>query len=531
MSMALLAKLIAFGFGVIAFLIILINVLKGVLRGLKKTIATLVAVAMAAIVSAILTVILCSPSSALITALVSSLGDLIGGDLGEIMAIEELTTTFSYYTAMLIGPFFFLACYFLLNIIFAIIAAIIFKHLPILKNVNKVADRLGGLGLGLACGYIVAVIVLMPTVGTMSIVTSLPYDDLMNSGEVENEAEESEVEKYEMDKDDYYEDYYDDYYEGDPYAEEDEEIDEEMIDFMDDMNKYINVFMKSGCGPVYNAFASAKFNGERVYLKNDFNVIIALTEDISDAGNNIESPKLGDEHIDLFRSIVDNIEASSLLKNTVAGILSTACENWNSGEEFMGISKINAGDVMNPVTNELLNTLATTTYETVEGDLESMVDVFEILVHSGILDETEYDRMLIMLGEEDGVLDQLTVALHGNKRMDRVADEVAMISTRAMASHLNINTEEYDVLMNDIAASMNKYGAMAEAEKRTYVESDLKAAFDDYGVTVEGKAFDDIVDDIMEEFDGRTDVTNDEVSDYFQKHVIEEAEENGKDAA
>ena len=526
--MALLAKLIAFGFGFIAFLIILINVLKGVFRGLKKTIATLVAVALAVTGSAILTVILCSPSSALIGFFVSMTGDLIGGELGELMAIEELTTTFSYYTAMLVGPFFFLGCYLVLNLIFAIVAAIVFKHIPILKNVNKVANRLGGAGLGLACGYIVSVIVLMPAIGTMSIVTSLPYEDMMGSSEVENVDEESEAERYEMENDDYY----DDYYEDDRYYEEEtDDTDEEMIEFMDDMNNYINIFMKSGCGPVYNAFASAKFNGERVYLKNDFNVLLALTEDISDAGNKLDGSKLGDDHIDLFQGIVDHIEESALLKNTAAGIMSTSCEKWNAGEEFMGIAKIDAGNLMNPVTDELINVLSTTSYETVESDLQSMVDVFDVLVHSGILDDMEYDQMLIKLGEEGGVLDQLTEVLHGNKRMNGVADEVSMISTRAMASHLNIDTEEYDVLMNDIATSMNKYGNMAEEEKRTYVEADLKAAFDDYGVTVEGKAFDNIVDDIMVEFDGRTDITDDEISDYFQKHVIEEVEENGKDAA
>lgn len=518
--MALIAKLIAFAFGFVAVLIIVINVLKGLIRGLKKTIGSLIAVALAIIVSIILTVTLCNPSSALVTSLVSVLGDLIGGELGEIVAIEELSTTFSYYAAMLIGPFFFTVCYCLLAIIFSIVMAIVIKRIPILKNVNKesnkVAHRLGGAGVGLVCGYIVAVIILMPAIGTLNLVTSLPFDELMSSEE--SEPEEDNIVDYEMDEDDYYD--------GDEYVdEEDDDADEEMIEFMEDTNEYLDIFMKAGCGPVYNSFASAKFDGERVYLKDDLGVIMELVQLISDTSDKLEGSKLGDDHIDLVKNVVEHVEASPLLKNTVAGVFSTACKRWNEGEEFMGIVKIDSGSLMNPVTDELIAVLATTTYDTVDEDLDVMVEVFEVLVHSGILEDMGYDEMLVLLGKEGGVLDQLEEVLHHNKRMDNLADEVSMISVRAMSSHLNVDTEEYNVLMNDISTSLNKYGYMETEEKRANIENDLNEAFDKYGVTVEGQAFDDIVDDIMAEFDGRTDITDEEISRYFQNHVIEEIEE------
>lgn len=513
--MALLAKLLAFGLGFVAVLIIVINILKGLIRGLKKTIGSLIAVVLAIVVSIILTVILCSPSSAMVSALVGVLGNLVGGELGELMGIGELTTTFSYYAAMLIGPFFFTVCYCLLAIIFSIVMAIVVKRIPLLNNLPKVAHRLGGVGVGLVCGYIVSVIVLMPVVGTLSVVTSLPYDDMMNSEEADGDEEEPIDVEYDTEYGEYVED-----------EENEDDMDEEMLDFIKDTNKYLNVFMNAGCGPVYNSFASAKFDGERIHLKDDLEVIMELVQIIADAGNTLDDSKLGDDHIDLIKDLVDHVEASPLLKNTVAGVFSTACSNWNDGEEFMGIGKVNTGSLMSPVTDELIDVLSTSSYDSIESDLDSMVEVFEVLVHSGILDKVEYDDMLVMLGEEGGVLDQLAVVLHKNSRMDGVADEVSMLSTRAMASHLNIDSEEYGVLMSDIATSLNKYGNMNEEDKRANVEQDLKAAFDDYGVKVEGQAFDDIVDDVMDEFDGRTDVTDDEISDYFQKHVIEEIEEN-----
>lgn len=528
MDKALLAALIAFALGFVAFVIVLINVLKGVSRGLTKTVGSLVAVVLSAVTSLILTMVLCSPTSGAVNWLLSTVMEGADGSLSELMGIEELSTTFAYYFAMIVSPFFFTVCFCFCSIIFAIIVAILLKFVPVFKSLRakervledgekkaklKPRFRLAGAGVGLVCGYLVSVMVLTPIVGTLSTVTSIPYDEIMGSEEAEENDEETE---YYVDEEE------DDYYEDNGVDE-----DEEMIEFFETANGYVNIFMNAGCGPIYNLLASADFNGERIYLNKDLGVFIELFMVLDDAGNTLDGSKLNQSHVDAIRSLVEHVEASPLLQNTVAGVFSTACTNWNEGNSFMGMEKINTGDLVSPVSNELINVLSTTTYETVESDLDTMVDVFESLVNSHILDEKEYDKMLIMLGEEGGLLDQLEEVLHNNSRMDKVAEEVSMLSVRAMASHLNVDTEEYNVLVSDIATSLNKYGNMNEEDKRSNVEADLKTAFDDYGVKVEGQAFDDIVDDVMEEFDGRTDVTDAEISDYFQKHVVEELEENG----
>ena len=103
-----------------------------------------------------------------------------------------------------------------------------------------------------------------------------------------------------------------------------------------------------------------------------------------------------------------------------------------------------------------------------------------------------------------------------------VAKEVSMLSVRALSSHLNMDSEEYNVLVSDIASSLNAHSSLSADEKRELVKADLSDAFVDYGVEVEGTALDNIVDDVIAEFDGRDDVSEDEVSKYLAQHVIEE---------
>ena len=514
----MILQIVALALGGVALLITIINVIKGLIRGFKKTLGSLVAVVLAIIVAAILTLTLCSPSSYIVTHGVELVGDMIGGSIGEMMAIDSLETTVDYYVSMLLSPFFFTICYCVLAIIFSIVMAIVVKRIPILKNVKPVANRLGGAGIGLVCGYIVSVIILMPIIGTLDLVTSLPYDDILI-------VEEDEY----YDEDEYYEDdeYYDDY---EDYEDEDEDEDtEEFIDAMETADEYVDIFMNCGCGPLYNALSSARFEGEKVSIKDDISVIIEFVEILEDAGESIEDDELNHDHVDMLNDVVDHLDASPLLKNTIAGVFSASCEAWENGEEFLGLAKMDVGELMTPVSDELISVLAKSTHKTITKDLHTMVDVFEVLIDSGILEEMGYDDMLVMLGEEGGVLDQLVEVVHENKRMDSVADEIAMLSVRAMASHLDVDTEEYQVLMNDVAGTLNSYAYMSREVKYDYVKADLQDAFDEYGVTVEGAALEDIVNDILDEFEGRDDITDTDVANYFTHHAIEEYEEETED--
>jgi hypothetical protein len=277
--------------------------------------------------------------------------------------------------------------------------------------------------------------------------------------------------------------------------------------------------MNLGCGPLYNAFASANFEGERVYLKDDVITLMELINAITEVESSSDD-KIGHDHIDMLRNVTEYVDRSALLRNTVAGIFSTASEYWSKGESFLGIENLDGGELMNPVVDELLATLSTSTSSTITADLNSMIGAFEVMVDSGILEDMEYAQMLKELGKENGVLDQMVVVLNQNSRMNKVSVEVSQLSTRALASHLKGG--EYGALMTDLAASLNSHSGMSAEEKRELVKADMAEAFAKSNVDIEGAALDNVVDGFIAEFDGVSYVTDDQITDYFANNVIAE---------
>lgn len=450
--------------GGIVLLITLINVVKALIRGFKKSLGSLVAIVLSAIVSAIVTLIACNPSSGLVAlAEEAVIAHIPAEGMGEIFAIEELGVTLAYYISMLIGPFFFLACYIVLSLIFSIVMAIVVKFIPLFNKPNKVLHRLGGAGVGLVCGLLVCLLTLSPLVGTLGVVNGV----MVFTGETDDLGE------------------------------------------MD-----LTVFEKTGFLLAYDAFASASFEGERVYLRSEMNALMGIVDVLGSMGGDIGS--MGEEQISSLRTFVSTLDSSALIKNTLAGVFSTAAEKWTEGESFLGISSFDAGELLTPVIDEMLHVFKTTDKDHIVGDLNTMVDIFDVVIKSGMANDTDYQTMLNKLG--DGVVADLLVAANKNYRMTTVADEITKLSVKALASTLGVpanHDERYNTLMDDVADILNDTYGMNTEERFVAVKDELDKDFDHYGVQIEGLALDHAVEGIINDLGSAPEVNGDDVKEFF----------------
>ena len=179
---------VAYGLLAITALFVIVNLLKGLIRGLKKTIGSLVAIVLSAIIAAIITAFVCTPTSTLMMTLIDFINANVDmGEFGALFSVEEIGEVALYYITMIIAPFFFMAVYAVLSVIMAIVVSIVIKFIPPLGKQRGVAHRLGGLGVGVACGIVASLIIMMPIVGALDLAVS--------AGEVlleEQEAEEAQ---------------------------------------------------------------------------------------------------------------------------------------------------------------------------------------------------------------------------------------------------------------------------------------------------------------------------------------------------
>ena len=462
---------------------VLFNVIKALIRGLKKSVGTLIAIILSAVIAAILTGVLCKPTSTMMVELVNLLqGILPEGEIRDLIAMDEIGTAVSHYAVMLIAPFFFTIAYCLISIVVSIIVAILVKVIPPYKKPGVVANRLGGAGVGLVCGVLVALILLMPIVGTINTVSSLDTSAVL--------------------------------------ASENGETDE-VAALLDEAaaSPLLDVFLNVGCGTVYDHFASTDFEGEKVYLKNDLSAVIAMVGDLQKLGGDMAA--YSDEQVEAIHHIVANLDSSPLLKNTVAGVLSTASEKWLAGETFLGLDKFSAGELFDPVIDEMLRVMTTSDKNNVGADLSTMADIFGVIIDSGILaDGSDYQVMLTKLGKE-GVVADLIVAINKNQRMAPLADEITNLSVRALATTIGIPKdadERYSMLMTDLAGLVSD---SASAENRSEaINSNLSTVLDNYGVEISGEAATNVADSIVTDLGGLEKVEPADVEEFFIVYAI-----------
>ncbi len=473
-------------------LIVGINVVKGLLRGLKKTVGTLISIILAAVAAGIITFIVCKPESSAVMVLLDLVKNLLpDGAIKDIFTVDALGDALCYYASMLVAPFFFFGAYSLLSLVFGIVIGILVRIVPPYKKPGLLVNRLGGVGVGVVCGLIVSVIVLMPFVGTLDMVSDLtaPADETEAGDIVVTEAESG----------------------GD--TAEKGLIPAEVTDLLGDISESpaVDIFVNVGCGPLYNLFASAEFEGEKVYLKDDIAVIFSIVDDVTCLSGDMSA--YDQTQLDALDRILLNLDRSTLLKNAVAGILSTASQRWLAGETFIGNEKFDAGELLNPVVDQLLEIMQTSTKDNITADLGTMKDVFEIFVEHDLLKNgTDYEAMLNKLSSE-GIVSALVLSVTSNERMSPLADSITQLSIRALASAIGIpkNADEvYNELMNELATVLS-----GDTSDRDTIKAGVSEALENYGLNVEGEAIDNITDSMIADLGDQKDLTASDVSEFF----------------
>ena len=482
----------------ITLLIVLVNLIKGLIRGLKKTIGSLVAIILSAIIAAIVTAVICNPQAPLIAEIIGYIKNRLSEvAIQEIFGIKELTESLSYYVAMIVAPFVFMALYIALSIIVAIIVGIVVKYIPPRKKPRAVIHRLGGLGVGVVCGLLVSALLLMPIVGVLDIVISVGNSDSL-----------------------VFEDSGDDL--GQLFKEVSREASEDDI----------FALYSGGTGWMFDSMASAQYkNGEKVLLRDEVDVIVAVLANIGSVSGDVS--KLDSEQNAALAKAIDDIDDSPLLRNALAGVISNMASKWVAGEQFVGIERIDAGELLNPIINKVLEVLATSTDENVTNDLKTLVDILGVMAERKLLENADsVEGILEVLSSENGetsAIEELILVANENPRMTGLADEITRLSIRAIASTLGIPTDKeasYNTLMSDVAAVLKN--STTAPDREAYVNEKLINTFDEHGVQIGEDAASNITSALLADLGGSHKIEKTAVKEFFMMYAIASGDINNE---
>ena len=234
------------------------------------------------------------------------------------------------------------------------------------------------------------------------------------------------------------------------------------------------VLSAAGGDLIFDAVSVSTLNGHTVSLRREVKSCMDIGNDFMDAIKAIRNPKgLTDEKKQSIRSLGDSLNESEITRLLAADFLNGAAAAWLENDRYLGIPRPEFGEVLDPVLDGALQVCLVSTPDCAGRDITTFLNIYLIAVESGLTNDPDKDQLLAAL-DEGGVLDLIYAELRKNPCMAHLSDELGNTALRIMASAIDwadFSTEIYDDLMGSLAESMNLVNGMGDVTFEQKVET------------------------------------------------------------
>ncbi len=303
-------------------------------------------------------------------------------------------------------------------------------------------DRALGALTGALCGFLVALLMLAPVLGTFNMLSG--FLDMAE----DNKFNWKSIKVSERDIDEFR-----------PYVD-------------DAAAATLNA---AGGTFIYDGLAiSVLPNGEHISLRKDLG---ELTEVASDMVTVMKKLSSGEELTAKEKRAAENLgdrcNSSGMVKTIAADLLSGASEKWLEGESFMSIKPPSIGESFDYVLEGLFRTCALSTPSCVGRDIDTLVAAYEIISDYGLTKGMSNDELMEVL-DDGNILNELYAELEKNPCMSHLTTALVDTSLSMVASTIDIadiTEEQRSKLMEQMAEAVNIANSMSGASFEERVES------------------------------------------------------------
>ena len=179
---------------------------------------------------------------------------------------------------------------------------------------------------------------------------------------------------------------------------------------------------------IYSQIAVGEFNGKTV----------SAVSEIKHLANGIKSvleivDRFSEEELDLSQELdvselYEVIDNSEIIKTIVAEGIAEFSQSWLRGDSFIGISRPNFNDNLDPLVDGLLTVCAETNVYNVKETVGTLVDIFSLLAECGIRADSKTEDIDYYL-----LVTKLYDVLNENPNMEPVKDSLLKLATGAFS--------------------------------------------------------------------------------------------------
>ena len=213
---------------------------------------------------------------------------------------------------------------------------------------------------------------------------------------------------------------------------------------------------QGGGRAIFNGAASTTVSGKKVYLLDEANTISDMSEDMFAVYVVFCDPKAAsDEHAIAMRRLAVNMKDLKLCARLSADIVKQCASAWHKGEAFLQLAPPEMNGFMKPVFDEILGVCANTNFLNVNQNMGTMLEVYALIVESGILntDQSNAREMLALL-ETHGTVGKINEELSQNPYMKHINVNSIAMTVFASYTEYDLSTDQRRALTSAVAQAI-----------------------------------------------------------------------------
>lgn len=275
----------------------------------------------------------------------------------DLASLSEAIATLLPFLQGLLRPLLFAVLLILISVILWVIMVIVGLFIRKKKNKNakkRGLDRLLGAAIGLVQGLLLAALLVTPAVGYLAMA-----DDIATAYLAEADSDVAD------------------------------DVRELQADLLTPLRENAIVrATESVTAPVFSLTSAFRVGDTRTTVMEEAPTLLKTADTLLVLGA-VPFSEYGESECDALREVTDLFSQSALLPPVTAEMLSTVAGKWQEGEAFLGIEAPEVEGELAPITDALLEVLASSTVDTVERDLETVADFLILAVDYGMLADAE----------------------------------------------------------------------------------------------------------------------------------------------
>ena len=282
-------------------------------------------------------------------------------------------------------------------------------------------------------------------------------------------------------------------------------------------NRFLKVAYGTLGRPMFDHMTSTAYNGGEFSLETEAITAIGLVRSLQSFAN-ADFASSPEKSVEALGDMVETLDRAVLMPDLMASLIAEMCDNWARGDALLGIERPQFGELIDPTFDVLLNIMATVDGELLIADLNTLIDVLDMMMEYKIFANLEDSNALMnILSGDSGVIRKVSESFEKNEHLAPMAIEIKRLCVRAVTQALDMGDKELTgQLTESINANKNNPEQLSQALTGIVQEY---LGEQDAAATVSPELVDEVAEAIINQFAGQDVVTEAEVIDFVLNYA------------